>query len=182
MSTEIFINERIPASYIRLIDDEKMIGVLSLPEGIRMARDRGLDLVMIAAGEQPVCRILDADRYRFEKSKQDREQSRKQRELAVETKEIQLRPVTGEADLSIKARRAREFLEDGDKVKVVVRFRGREKSHKEEGRRILLQFVSEVGEHRVEKHLSVSESDMMMILGSTVAKADRIKEKRERAA
>jgi translation initiation factor IF-3 len=137
---------------------------------------------MVAEGEQPVCRILDADRYRFEKSKQEREHARKQRALTIETKEIQLRPVTGENDLLTKAKKAKLFLETGDKVKITVRFRGREKTHKEEGHRIINHFIAEVGDYKIFKPLTEGESDLTIILASNVVKTEKRREKTHEVA
>jgi translation initiation factor IF-3 len=173
LKTDIIVNDRITAKNVKLIVEEKMIGVLSTRDALLRARAAGLDLVVVADSDYPVCRILDADRFRYERARADREQARKQRELTILTKEIQLRPVTGAADLSMKASRARAFLETGDKVKVTVRFRGREKTHKAEGRRIISQFIAEIGEHRIERPLFEGEADLTMILGSNVTKAEK---------
>lgn len=172
MSTEILVNERIRAKTVRLIDGEQVLGVLPFHEAMNRARIRGLDLVLVAPGDVPVVRILDADRYRFQRKKAEKEQARRQRELTVETKEVQLRPVTDDADITIKARKARGFLEEGDKVKVIVRFRGRERSHKEQGREVIERFLAEVGEHKVDKPLAVGESDITIILAPVRSKAE----------
>lgn len=175
--TELLINERIRARTVRLIDDGTQSDVISYNEALSRARSKGLDLVLMAAGDPPVCRILDADRFRYEKKKTEREQAKRQREMTIELKEIQLRPVTDDNDISIKAKRARGFLDEGDKVKVIVKFKGREKTHKDRGREMIARFLSEVGDHKVDRALSEGESDMIMILASTVSKADLIKKK-----
>jgi translation initiation factor IF-3 len=97
----------------------------------------------------------------------------------VETKEIQLRPVTDDNDLLIKAKRARGFLAEGDKVKVIVKFKGRERSHKDWGRQMIQRFLSEVGEHRVEKPLSDGDADLTIVLGSLISKSELVKRKLE---
>lgn len=177
MTTEFLINERIRARMVRLLEGDQQIGVLAFADAISRARHAGLDLVMIAPGDPPVCRILDADRFRYERKKNERELARRQRELTIETKEIQLRPVTDDNDLLVKARKARQFLLDGDKVKVTVRFRGRERSHKANGRQVIERFLSEIGEHKVDKALSEGESDMTIILASVVSKSDLLKQR-----
>jgi len=179
LSTELIVNEKITAKQVKLIVDDKMVGIVSIKEALNRARDRGLDLVVVADGEYPVCRILNVDRFRFERAKAEREQARRQRELTVETKEIQLRPVIGEADLLIKAKRAKNFLDGGDKVKVIVRFKGREKTHKSEGRRVIDHFLSVIGEHKIDKPLAEGDSELIIILASNVTKSDkrRLKEK-----
>lgn len=98
---------------------------------------------------------------------------RKQRAIAVDIKEIQLRPVTGESDIIIKAKQAKKFLETGDKVKVTVKFRGREKNHKEEGRKIIEIFLSGVGDHKVDKQLTEGDSDLTIILASNISKSEK---------
>jgi translation initiation factor IF-3 len=169
------MNERIRAQTIRLVDGDRQVGVLQFHDALAQARMKGLDLVLIAAGDPPVCRILDADRFRFEQKKSEREQARRQRELTIDTKEIQLRPATDDNDLMIKVRRARGFLQDGDKVKVIVRFRGRERSHRNFGRQIIERFLTYVGDHKIDRPLSDGDSDLTVILASVIAKADLIK-------
>lgn len=177
MSNELYINEQIQSTQVKLIIDDKLIGIVSLKDALYKARERDLDLVLITEGEIPTCKLLNADRYRYEKSKSDRESARRQRELTIETKEIQLRPVTGEADLLMKARKAKVFLDAGDKVKLILRFRGREKTHKDEGRRVIEQFLNQVGDHKIDRPLMENESDFMMILASNVTKSARSKTK-----
>lgn len=173
--SELLVNERIRARTIRLIDGDRQLGVFPLHEALAQARRQGLDLVLIAGGDPPVCRILDADRFRFERKKSEREQARRQREMTIETKEIQLRPVTDDNDLLIKARRARTFLEEGDKVKVTVRFRGRERSHRNWGRQMIERFLSHIGDHKIDKPMADGDSDLTIILASVISKADLLK-------
>ncbi len=175
--TDILINERIRgARTVRLIDDNLPSEVVQFHEALSRARNQGLDLVLMAPGDPPVCRIIDGDRFRYEKKKADREQAKRQREMTVVLKEIQLRPVTDDNDLSIKAKRARGFLAEGDKVKVIIKFKGRERSHKDRGRLMLTKFLSEIGEHKVDKPIS-DEGDLMMILAPMVSKSDLVKQK-----
>lgn len=175
--SDLLINERIRARTVRLIEEDRQIGVLALNDALARARKEGLDLVQVAAGEPPVCRILDADRFRYERKKAEREMAKHQREMTIDTKEIQLRPVTDDNDISIKAKRARGFLESGDKVKIIVRFRGRERSHKEQGRTMIEKFLAEVGEHKIDKSLSEGESDLTIILASVISKSDVVKQR-----
>ena len=173
--SDFLVNERIRARTIRLVDGDRQIGVLQFNDAMARARKEGLDLVLVAAGDPPICRILDADRFRFERKKSEREQARHQRLITVDTKEIQLRPVTDENDLLIKAKRARGFLEEGDRVKVVVRFRGRERTHKSYGQQIIARFLSHVGDHKIDRPMAGGESDLTIILASVVSKADLVK-------
>ena len=118
---------------VRVIgSDGEMIGVLSRDEALRMAEDEGLDLVEIQPNaDPPVCKIMDFGKFRFEQQKKASEAKKKQKQ--VEIKELKFRPVTDEGDYQIKLRNMRRFLAEGDRVKVVVRFRGREMAHTELG-------------------------------------------------
>lgn len=177
--SDILVNERIRARMVRLIDGDKQLGVFPFNEALSRAYRQGLDLVMVAAGDPPVCRILEASRFLYERKKADREQARRQRVMMVETKEIQLRPVTDDNDVMIKAKRARGFLAEGDKVKVIVKFKGRERSHKDWGRQMIQRFLTAVGEHKVDKPLSDGDAELTIILGSLVSKSDVVKRKIE---
>ena len=169
---DLIYNERIKAKRVRLVDDEKLIGEMSLNEALIKARQSGLDLVIISDGDIPVCRILEVGHFKYEKKKAEREQARKQREMAVETKEIQLRPVTDENDLNIKAKKAKEFLEEGDKARVVVKFRGRERQHKELGQTILEKFLSLIGEYKIDKPLVQNNESISIVVASLLTKAE----------
>lgn len=173
--TDILINERISARSVRLIADDGQTEVLTYADAIQRARRQGLDLMQVAVGDPPICRILDADHYRYEKKKTEREQAKRQREMAIETKEIQLRPVTDQNDLLVKVKRAKSFLEIGDRVKLIVRFRGRERHHREYGRRMIERFLNEVGDHKVDRPMFDGESDLTIVLASVISKADLIK-------
>ena len=126
-------NGEIRVPRVRVIcSDGEMIGVLSRDEALRMAEDEGLDLVEIQPNaDPPVCKIMDFGKFRFEQQKKASEAKKKQKQ--VEIKELKFRPVTDEGDYQIKLRNMRRFIAEGDRVKVVVRFRGREMSHTELG-------------------------------------------------
>jgi translation initiation factor IF-3 len=174
---DFLVNERIRARTIRLIDGDRQVGILQFHDALARARKQGLDLVVIAPGDPPVCRILDADRFRFERKKSEREQARRQRVMTIDTKEIQLRPVTDDNDLLVKVKRARSFLDEGDKVKVIVRFRGRERMHRSQGRQIIERFLSHVGDHKIDKPMADGDSDLTIILASIISKAELAKRK-----
>jgi translation initiation factor IF-3 len=127
-------NEQIRAATVRVLDAEgQQIGVMPLEEAIRKAEEVGLDLVEVAASaDPPVCRIADVGRFKFEQEKRARE-SKKNQHIS-EVKEVRLRPRTDDHDLQVRVRAARRFLEQGHKVKVEVRFRGREATHPEVAR------------------------------------------------
>ncbi len=122
---------------MRLIDENSVqIGVISVRDAMTMAEERGLDLVEVApTAVPPVCRIMDYGKFRYEQSKKEREARKNQKQ--VEIKQIRLEPKTDDHDLDVKAKQARRFLLDGDKVKFNLRFRGREIFHQEIGMKIL---------------------------------------------
>ncbi|MCC6524237.1 MAG: translation initiation factor IF-3 [Polyangiaceae bacterium] len=128
------INHRIRVPEVRVIDaNGDMLGVLTTQDALRRAREQGLDLVEInPKAAPPVCKILDFGKFKYEEKKRARETKRKQ--AVVEVKEIKLRPKTDDHDLDFKTRAARRFLENGNKVKFTVRFRGREITHPERAR------------------------------------------------
>jgi translation initiation factor IF-3 len=121
----------IQAPQLRVIDaDGKQLGILPRREALRLAEERSLDLVEVAPNaEPPVAKLMDFGKYQYERAKREREARKARKE--IEVKEIRLRPKTGEHDLAVKLRQARSFLESGAKVKIRIRFRGREITHPE---------------------------------------------------
>ena len=157
---------RIPQ--VRVIDDEgNQLGVMPTPKALEMAQERGLDLVEIAPmAAPPVARFLDFGQYKYELTKREKENKRRQR--SVTFKEVRLSPKIGSGDFATKLHRAVEFLEDGDRIKVTVRFRGRELSHPELGRMLLERFTEQVKEHGVIERTPVLEGkSMFIVLAST---------------
>jgi translation initiation factor IF-3 len=138
------VNHRIRVPEIRVIDaDGSMLGVMQTHDALKRAREQGLDLVEInPKAAPPVCKILDYGKYKYDEKKKAREAKRKQ--SIVEVKEIKLRPKTDDHDLDVKLRAARKFIEDGNKVKFTVRFRGREIAHPEVARQQLLEMEKHV--------------------------------------
>jgi translation initiation factor IF-3 len=130
-------NNEIEATQVRVIDSAgEQAGVMGIAAAIAMARDEGLDLVEVSPmADPPVCRIMDFGKYLFEQNKKSQSAKRKQKQVHV--KEIKFRPGTDEGDYQIKLRKLREFLENGDKTKVTLRFRGREMAHRELGAQLL---------------------------------------------
>ena len=125
--------------------DGEMVGVLTRDEALRLADDSGLDLVEIQpTADPPVCRVMDFGKFRFEQQKKANEAKKKSKQ--VEIKEMKFRPVTDEGDYQIKLRNMRRFLEEGDKIKVNIRFRGREMSHQELGREMAGRIETDLGE------------------------------------
>ena len=142
-SKELLVNEKINfdgSKEVRIIGaDNEQLGLVSFDRALDMADDAGLDLVLIAAqAEPPVCRIMDYGKYRYERDKREKDAKKKQQ--VVEIKEIQLSVRIDTNDFNTKVNRARGFLTRGDKVKVVVRFKGRQMTHQEIGQDLLAKF------------------------------------------
>ncbi|MEO8273398.1 MAG: translation initiation factor IF-3, partial [Chloroflexota bacterium] len=168
MSRDLRINEMIRIPQVRVIDDEgNQLGVMPTPQALEMAQEKGLDLVEIAPmAAPPVARFLDFGQYKYELTKKEKENKRRQR--SVTFKEVRLSPKIGTGDFDTKVHRAVEFLSDGDRIKVTVRFRGRELSHPELGRQLLVRFSKLVEEHGVVERQPVLEGkSMFIVLAST---------------
>jgi len=150
---------------VRLIDDQNnQLGVLSLDAALRIANEKGLDLVEVAAqASPPVCRLIDYGRYKFETVKKDKDQRRKQN--VTKLKEMKLRPKVAEHDFQTKFKGLRQFLEAGEKVKVTIMFRGREMVHQEIGRRILERVADDAKQFAViERQPLLEGRNLFMIL------------------
>ncbi len=123
--------------------DKEQLGILSIEDALRVAEEKGFDLVQVSSqSSPPVCRIMDYDKFRYEQIRRKKESRKKQK--TVELKEVKFRPNIEENDYQVKLRHAKEFLADGNKVKATLVFRGREMSHKELGRQILERFTEDV--------------------------------------
>ncbi len=165
------INEEIRDKEVRVIDsDGTQLGILSIDEALLLASDRKLDLVNIAPNATPpVCRILDYGKYRYELQKKEKEARKKQK--TIDVKEIRLSTFIEEHDLMVKANNASKFLKDGDKVKVSLRFKGREKDHINVGQQVMAKFsdaVSLVG--TVEKKPTFEGRSLIMIVAPKTEK------------
>jgi len=153
---------------VLVVDEENnKRGVMPTAEALRLAQDRGLDLVEVAPmAVPPVVRFLDYGQYKYEQARREKEARRHQR--SVEFKEIRLKPKIGKGDFDTKVRRAIEFLEDGDRVKVTCQFRGREVSHAYLGRDLLIRFAEQVGDHGiVERQPLLEGKSMSLVIAST---------------
>jgi translation initiation factor IF-3 len=144
--------------------DGEQAGVMDIRAALEMADEIGLDLVEIAPnGEPPVCRIMDYGKFRFEQAKKASLAKKKQKNIQV--KEVKFRPGTEEADYQVKMRNVRRFLEEGDKVKVTLRFRGRELAHKELGAAMLKRIETELAEDiTVEQYPRMEGRQMVMMI------------------
>jgi translation initiation factor IF-3 len=157
------VNEQIRISPVRLINaDGTMLGVTPTGKAQELAREQGLDLVEVAPNERPpVCKIMDYGKFKYEQKKR----THKQKTHQVQIKEIRVRPKTGDEDIRVKVKRAREFLEHKDKVQVNVLFRGRELAHIDEGRRVMnevLQQLEDMG--KVERTPTMEGKRMIAIV------------------
>ncbi|WP_226811314.1 translation initiation factor IF-3 [Candidatus Steffania adelgidicola] len=140
------INREIRVSEVRLTDiDGEQIGIVSLNEALEKSEESGVDLVEISPNaEPPVCRIMDYGKFLYEKSKSTKEQKKKQK--VIQIKEIKFRPGTDEGDYQVKLRNLIRFLEDGDKTKITLRFRGREMAHQQIGMEVLNRVRNDLSE------------------------------------
>jgi translation initiation factor IF-3 len=158
-------NEEIRAFKVRVIDaDGEQAGILSRDEALSMAADAGMDLVEIQPNaEPPVCRIMDFGKFKFEQQK--KLQAAKKKQKQVEIKELKFRPTTDDGDYQIKLRNMRRFIEEGDKVKVTVRFRGREMAHTELGLAMTQRIEADLGEEvTIESRPRLEGRQMVMMI------------------
>ena len=145
--------------------EAEQLGILSRDEALALAQDAGMDLVEIQPnGDPPVCRIMDYGKFKFEAQK--KVQAAKKKQKQVEIKEVKFRPVTDVGDYQIKLRNMLRFLEEGDKVKVTIRFRGREMSHQDLGHNLAQRIQTDVGEAgQVEAFPRLEGRQMTMMIG-----------------
>lgn len=159
------VNDGIRAKEVRLIDVEgEQLGVVPLKEALRLAEERNLDLVNVApTANPPVCRIMDFGKYRYEQTKREKEARKNQKIISV--KEVRLSTNIEENDFQTKLRNARKFLEKGDKVKVTIRFRGRQIAHSELGKDVLMKFYESTKDIAAMERVPKMEGrSMLMIL------------------
>jgi len=167
------VNERVRFPSVMLIGPNgEQLGVMSSREAYQKAIEYDLDLMCVAPNAKPpVCKILNYGKYRFEQQKKAKENKRNQQMHMVDLKEVQLTPQIGEHDLLTKANRAKEFLTHGDKVKVVVRYRGRQLAHIDVGEEVLNRFIAQLTEvSTIEKPASMEGRFMIAILASKFKK------------
>ncbi|APT56922.1 translation initiation factor IF-3 [Roseomonas gilardii] len=159
------VNEDIRVPQVRLIDqDGEMLGVMSARDALLRAYDVGMDLLEISPNaDPPVCKITDYGKYKYEQQKKANEARKKQK--VVEIKEIKVRPNIDDHDYEVKMRAARSFIEEGDKVKVTLRFRGREMAHQDLGAKVLERIRTELGDTvKVESMPRLENRQMIMVL------------------
>ena len=162
---EILINENITAKQVRLIDaNNENRGIVSIKEALSVAEEEGLDLIEISPqANPPVCKVLDFGKYRYEQQKRKNEAKKNQK--VVEIKELKLRPVIETHDYEVKLKQAKKFLEQGNKVKFTMRFKGRELSANDLGKQILAQIVEDLDMYsKVDSEAKLEGRQMTMIL------------------
>ena len=170
------INEQIRVREIRLIDDEgNQKGIVPTIDALRMARDEDLDLVEVSPNANPpVCKILDFGKYRFEMEKKLRDSKKNQKVLKL--KEIRMQPKIGPGDLDTKAKHVQEFLDEGNKVKITIRFRGRELAHTELGYGVLQEVLKRLtSAYVVEKPAAMEGKFMSMIISGKAKTTSEVK-------
>jgi len=165
------LNERIRVPQVRLIDEKgNQVGIVDTREALRMAQDRGLDLMEVAENASPpVCKICDYGKFKYEQKKKEHQAKRKQ--VVIKVKEVQLRPTTDQHDLDVKSKQARKFLEEGDKVKFTMLFRGRQITHTEIGLRLMsaiTKALEDVGV--VEQHAKLEGKKAILIMAPATKK------------
>lgn len=163
--SDLLINEQIRDKEVRLIGESgEQLGIMSAKDAMKKAREANLDLVKIApTAKPPVCKIIDYGKYRYELARKEKEAKKKQK--VIDVKEIRLSPNIDENDLNTKANQARKFLQKGDKVKVALRFRGREMAHMGMSKQILDEFFAKLEDVAViDKPAKLEGRSMIMFL------------------
>lgn len=159
------INEEIRAREVRLTSaTNEPLGIVQLRDALQMAAEQHLDLVEVApTAKPPVCRIMDFGKFKYEQQKREKEAKKKQKVVTV--KEVKLRPNIEDHDFDVKFKNAQRFLEDGDKVKVTIMFRGRELSHPELGKKVLDKMANQIKDiANIERAARLEGKNMIMIL------------------
>lgn len=165
INKDLQVNEEIRDREVRLIDqDGKQLGLMSSKEAFKIALDNHFDLVKIAPqANPPVCKLMDFGKYRYELSKKEKESKKKQKIINI--KEIRMTPAIEEHDFGVKVKSALRFLKDGNKVKVTVRFRGREAAHTSLGEQLLYKFAKNIEEYGIiEKAPKTEGRNLMMVI------------------
>ncbi|MBQ9297491.1 MAG: translation initiation factor IF-3 [Clostridia bacterium] len=161
---ELEINEQIREKEVQLIDENgTKLGIMSSKEALSIAEEKNLDLVLVAPnGNPPVCKIMNYGKYKFEQSKKEKEAKKKQK--VAELKELRITPNIDEHDFNFKCRNARKFIEDGAKVKITVRFRGRELNYVKLGEETLNRFAEELADIAVVEKKPLLEGKNMFVI------------------
>ena len=173
---QVRINEQIRARIVLVIDsDGGQLGQMPVVDALRVARERNLDLVEVSPlAQPPVCRILDYGRQQYEQSRKEREARKNQSKVVI--KEVRVRPKTDPHDLETKLRAITKWLQDGDRVQLTLRMRGREQAHPDWGRKVLVEMASKIGEvGRVERDVLAEGRQMTLVLAPSAAAIKKAK-------
>lgn len=161
---ELPINTQIRVASVQLIDEEgKKLGIMPTKEALVIAEEKNLDLVMVSNNtDAPVCKIMNYGKYKFEQSKKEKESRKKQK--TVELKEVRITPGIEEHDFNFKVKNARKFIESGSKVKITVKFRGRELNYTKLGEATLNKFIEELSDVAIAEKRPVLEGKNMFVI------------------
>lgn len=172
----MLINEEIRDREVRVIGaDGSQLGILPIRRALELAEEAELDLVKIVpTATPPVCKLMDYDKHRFEQAKREREMRKNQKDRIVSLKEVQLSATIEENDVAVKAKNAVKFLQNGDKVKVSIRFRGRQIAHSDIGLKVMTDFADRLQDLcTVERRPMIEGRNMIMILAPKTDKAGK---------
>lgn len=174
------INEEIRIREVRVTSATgEQLGIMATQDALAMAEEQHLDLVEVAPkAKPPVCRIMDFGKYRYEQQKREKEAKKKQKVITI--KEVKLRPNIEQHDFDVKLKNALRFVQEGNKVKVTIMFRGRELSHPELGREILSRVAEQLGSSvTIERNAKLEGKNMTMIVAPKAQKSSKPKQKTE---
>ncbi|MBI2798306.1 translation initiation factor IF-3 [Candidatus Saccharibacteria bacterium] len=179
MKNRIRLNHEIKAPTVRLLGvDSKQIGVMSLKQALEQAESQGYDLAEVSpAAEPPVAKLIDWGKYQYEQAKHEAKSRKKQK--TIEVKQVRMGLKIGDHDIEVKRRAARKFLEAGNKVKITARFKGREMTHQDLGKQVLIKFFEGLSDiASIEQEASMTGRDMSIVVGQSKAyKSKKINEK-----
>ncbi len=170
-TNDLLINDQIRDREVRLIDENgEQLGIMALGKALDLSEERGLDLVRIVPNATPpVCKIMNYGKFKFEQAKREKEAKKNQK--VVELKEVRLSPTIEDHDINVRVKSATKFLGDGDKVKVSIRFRGRQLSHTEVGGKVMECFLEKLGDiYVIERRPTMEGRMMIMVLAPKPAK------------
>lgn len=166
---DVLMNEEIEAAEVRVIaEDKEALGVMKIDEALRMAQDQEVDLLLVVPGASPpVCRLIEYSKFKYEKTKAEKDAKKKQRESVIETKELKMRPGTDVHDYQVRVRAAQKFIDKGFRVKLTLQFRGREMEFKEIGREMFDRFIEDLGgaeEVNIDASPKMQGRQMLMVI------------------
>jgi translation initiation factor IF-3 len=165
---KILSNKQIRAREVRLVNDDGSTAIVPFFKALRIAEEQNLDLILVnSVPNPPVCKIGDVGKYKYEAKKKQKELDKKNRATRVDIKEVQLRPAIDDHDLNIKISKIKEWINDGDKVKIVVRFRGREMTNTELGVRLVDHILNEVPGSKIEGKNEMQGNRLTVVLCQT---------------